>query len=80
MTEKRFVVDLDIPADEFLRLYNGSANTVLARDRVTGKTVRFPASRLRTFVSAGGVHGRFEIVTDGNNRLIAITRMNDRHV
>ena len=65
----RYVVDLAISADEFQRLYAGTANTVIARDRISGKTVRFPASRLRRFVTPAGVFGRFELQVDGANRL-----------
>ncbi len=69
----RYVVELAIPGDEFLRLYEGSANAVVARDNVTGKTVRFPASRLRSFVTPAGVNGRFELQVDEHNRLQLIS-------
>ncbi|MBT8422403.1 MAG: DUF2835 domain-containing protein [Gammaproteobacteria bacterium] len=71
----RFVVSLQIPADEFRRLYEGSANTVVSRDQVTGRSVRFPANVLRQFVESGGVFGRFEIETDADNRLQTIRRV-----
>lgn len=72
MGQQRYVVDLAIPADELRRLYAGTANTVVARDRVSGLSVRFPASRLRAFVTPAGVFGRFELQVDADNRLVEI--------
>ena len=66
---------LNIPADEFRRLYEGSANTVVSRDQVSGKTVRSPAKVLRQFVSGGGVFVRFEISVGTDNRLQDIRKL-----
>lgn len=75
MNTERYVVELAIPATEFRRLYEGAANTVLARDRVSGRSVRFPASSLRRFVSADGVFGCFELIVDADNRLQNMRRL-----
>lgn len=75
MSNTRYVVELGISADELRRLYAGTANTVVARDQISGKTVRFPASNLRDFVSPAGVFGRFELQVDENNRLQDISRL-----
>jgi len=75
VTTSRFVVSLNIPADEFRRLYEGSANTVVTRDDLSGQSVRFPANVLRQFVEAGGVYGRFELHVDADNRLQTIRRL-----
>jgi hypothetical protein len=55
---RTFVVDLAISADEFLRLYQGSARAVIVRAR-NGQTVQFPANALTRFVLHDGVHGSF---------------------
>lgn len=65
----RYIVELAISADELRRLYAGTANIVIARDRISGHTVRFPAGNLRPFVTAAGVFGQFELRVDGANRL-----------
>jgi len=75
MNADRFVVELAISAAEIQRLYAGTANTVIARDRISGRSVRFPASRLRPFVSSEGVFGRFELVVDERNRLQTLHRL-----
>lgn len=65
---------LSIPAAEFERLYSGDANTVVARDQLSGRTVRFPANRLRSFVTHEGVQGRFELIVGADNRLLELRR------
>lgn len=71
---QRYVIDLGISSAEFQRLYAGVANTVVARDQLTGRTVRFPANRLRAFVTHEGVVGRFELVVGPDNRLLELRR------
>ncbi len=68
------VLDLGISANEYLRFYKGGISTVQARAR-DGRTVRFPASMLRSFVDADGVHGSFLLRYDQHNRLISLERL-----
>lgn len=67
-------VSLDIPAEEFVRLYEGSARYVVATDE-QGRTVRFTAGHLRRFVTAEGVRGRFEIEYGPDHRFRSIRRL-----
>lgn len=62
---------LAISAEEYLAYYQGSAQVVVARSE-DNKTIRFPASAIRKFVTHDGVFGNFEIAFDENNKLIAI--------
>jgi uncharacterized protein (UPF0261 family) len=62
---------LAISAEDYLAYYQGSAQAVVARSD-EGKTIRFPASAIRKFVTHDGIYGRFEITFDENNKLIAI--------
>lgn len=71
---KSLVVNLAIEADEFVRLYKGTARDVVAR-ATNGQTVRFPANILRPFVTHDGVRGRFKISFNANGKLIAIDRL-----
>lgn len=68
------IVSLQIPAEEYQRLYQGTVREVLARAS-DGRRVRFPANILRPFVTHEGIRGRFEIVFDDNNRFESITRL-----
>jgi hypothetical protein len=65
---RRYEVDLNIPAAELLRYYRGVASAVVTTDRY-GRSIRFPASALRPFVTGTGVHGRFLLSVDDHNRL-----------
>lgn len=71
---KLLVVKLAIEADEFVRLYKGTARSVVAR-ATNGKTVRFPANILRPFVTRDGVRGRFKITFNASGKLIAIDKL-----
>jgi hypothetical protein len=62
---------LAISAEEYLAYYQGSAQVVVARSD-DNKTIRFPASAIREFVTHDGIFGSFEISFDENNKLIAI--------
>jgi len=71
---RTLVVDLHITADEFTRLYSGSALAVVVRAR-NGLTVKFPANALRPFVLHDGVHGAFALCIDEQNKLQSINRV-----
>ena len=62
---------LAISAEEYLAYYQGSAQVVVARSD-DNKTIRFPASAIRKFVTHDGIFGSFEITFDENNKLISI--------
>jgi len=65
---RRYLVDLAIPPDEWLRYYRGGADAVVAVAR-SGERVRFPARLARPLVSASGVFGTLELWVDGSGRL-----------
>lgn len=65
---------LHINADEMLRYYRGAAQSVLARTD-QGLRVQFPAEALRPFVTKDGVHGRFALRFDANNKLAGIRKL-----
>jgi hypothetical protein len=71
---KSVVISLAISAEEFQRMYEGSAKTVFARS-MDGRSIRFPASILRPFVLHTGVRGRFQIDFDEENRFSSIKRL-----
>ena len=68
------VVRIDLSAEELLRYYRGEAQNVLAVSE-DGRTVRFPASLLRTFVSEDGVSGRFRLDFDAAGRSLGAQRL-----
>lgn len=62
-----------ISADEFLRHYRGTRD-IRAR-AITGQWVRFPAMRLRAFVTHSGVNGLFRLRFDDGGKFVDITRL-----
>ena len=76
MTDREYVVVLDISAAAYQRMYRGTAQHVLAED-LQGRRIRFPASALRPFVTHNGVNGLFVLRVDARNRLIDIRRRRD---
>jgi len=70
----RYYLDLDISRDAYLRYYQGGAAAVRALDR-QGRSLRFPASALRSHVSHEGVRGSFCLVTDEHHRLLRLERL-----
>ena len=68
------IVDLVIAADEYQRLYEGSAKSVMARAR-DGRRVRFPAHILRPFVTHTGIRGSFAIEFDADNSFKGIEKI-----
>lgn len=73
MTLHSISVSLAIPADEYLKVYAGSAKTVLASSS-DGQTVRFPAQVLRPYVQHDGVFGKFLIRYQSDGKFVDIER------
>jgi hypothetical protein len=76
MTARTIRFRIDIGADEWLRVYQGTAHRVRVRDE-EGRVIDFSAALMRTHVRHDGVHGLFQMQLDENNRLIAMQRLSD---
>jgi hypothetical protein len=74
LTLKSIIVNLVISAEEFQRLYEGSAKSVFAKS-LDGRNVRFPAAILRPFVLHTGIRGTFQINFDEDSRFQSIQRL-----
>lgn len=72
MTEYEFTLHLS--AEEYLQYYEGIARSIQVRSRC-GKTIQFPADKMREFVLKDGVHGSFIIQLNENNKLLSIRRI-----
>lgn len=71
---KRFEFSLRLSPEQYLAYYRGTANQVVARS-TTGQTVQFPAALLQRFVTQAGVHGRFVLTCDDQNRGAELQRL-----
>lgn len=66
--------NLHLSADEYLQYYEGMAKFIQVRSRC-GKTLRFPAEKMRKFVLSDGIHGTFIMRLTDNNKFISIKRV-----
>ncbi|MFK7855286.1 MAG: DUF2835 domain-containing protein [Granulosicoccus sp.] len=71
----RKIFSLDISAAEFESVYRGVGKVVVTRSD-DGKTLQFPATELRKFVSRSGVQGRFAITFSNDHKLLDIKKIN----
>ncbi len=69
----RLHLDISLSADEFLRVYQGTANRVLVRSR-EGRTVSLPARHLQKFLTREGVYGSFVLTFDASGKMISLVR------
>ncbi|WP_435794182.1 DUF2835 domain-containing protein [Neptuniibacter pectenicola] len=60
---KSILVDLHIPTDKYILMYQGVAQNVFAH-ALDGRSVRFPAEILKPFLLKDGINGRFRIIFD----------------
>lgn len=67
----RLHLDVSLPADEFLRVYQGSANRVFIRSR-EGRSVSLPAKYLQPYLTHEGVYGSFIMTFDNTGKLISL--------
>lgn len=67
-------VSLGISAEEYIRVYQGSAKTVSALDHY-GRRVNFPVNILQPFVTREGVNGVFVIQFTDDNKFKSIQRI-----
>ena len=72
--QQRFYFSLAISQDQFLRHYQGRANMVQVLSEC-GQSLRFPATRLRPLLTHSGIHGRFCLTVDNNNRFISLQQL-----
>lgn len=71
MTEFEFTLHLS--AEEYLQYYEGLAKSIQVRTRC-GKTIQFPAEKMREFVLKDGVHGMFIMTLDNKNKVLSLLK------
>lgn len=68
------VLDIALPAHEYLRVYQGTANRVILRSR-DGRTISLPARYLQPFLTHKGVYGSFVIEFNQQGQLLALRKV-----
>ena len=71
---KQFFFQLQISQQQYLQYYQGTANAVRVVSE-SGAKIQFPAIRLRPFLTHTGIHGRFCLTIDNNNRFVNLQKL-----
>ena len=68
------VFHLNITADEYVRVYSGTAKYVITKS-IDGKSIKFPVNILQPYLTHDGVSGMFSLKYDKNNKFISIQKI-----
>jgi hypothetical protein len=68
------VLDIALPADKLLAVYQGRANRILMKSR-EGTRVSLPAHHLRPFLTSAGVFGSFQLDFSAQGELTSLRRL-----
>ena len=68
------IVDIRLPRDEYLKVYQSYVRQVRAVAR-SGESVRFPISVLQPFLTHEGVTGSFRLSFDSDHKFIGIEQI-----
>lgn len=71
---QQYRFSLQISQQQFLRHYQGTAGSVQVLSHC-GRRLRFPASRLRPFLTHTGIMGTFVLTVDARNRFIDLKKI-----
>ncbi|MDH3761022.1 MAG: DUF2835 domain-containing protein [Gammaproteobacteria bacterium] len=71
---RQFEFSLALPADKIQAIYQGQARYILVESD-DGLKLQLPAANFRGFVSEDGIHGRFSVTIDSDNKIRALHRI-----
>lgn len=66
--------NLNISAEELLRVYTGSARKVMVRT-YEGLNLELDANHLRKFTTKDGICGKFVLTTNAENKFISLEKI-----
>lgn len=69
----KVVIDIRITSDEYLKQYQQAGCMVSARSR-DGRSIKFPANILRSFLTHSGISGSFCISFDAAGKFKSVER------
>ncbi|WP_313088975.1 DUF2835 domain-containing protein [Pseudomonas sp.] len=68
------VLDIALPSERLLAVYQGRANRILMKSR-EGKSISLPAHHLRPFLTSAGVFGSFRLDFSSEGKLEGLSRL-----
>lgn len=75
-TNKLLRFSLQLTADQYLRVYQGTAKRVSAI-AYDGQRIEFPAQNIKKFLTHNGISGRFEMELTSENKFVAIRKISN---
>lgn len=71
---RQFEFSLALPANKIQAIYQGQARYILVESD-DGLKLQLPAANFRGFVTEDGIHGRFSVTIDNDNKIQALHRI-----
>ncbi len=75
-SEKKYLFRLRLSRRQFISYYQGTVSSVQVYSEC-GRSLRFPAHRLRSFLTANGISGRFALTVDRDNRFVRMEKVGE---
>ena len=69
-----FEFDMALSALELRSIYEGQARYILVVSD-EGLKLQLPAVNFRNFVASDGIHGRFRVIIDANNKIRELRKL-----
>ncbi len=74
MMTPTFEFSINLSSEKTQQIYQGQARYILVYTD-DGLSLQLPASNFRQYVTDRGIHGRFKIKTDDNNKIIQLKQI-----
>ena len=71
---RQFEFNLALSAEKVASIYQGQARYILAESD-DGLKLQLPAANFRSFVTDDGIHGRFAVNIDADNKIQALRKI-----
>ncbi|WMN59894.1 DUF2835 domain-containing protein [Pseudoalteromonas xiamenensis] len=71
---QEYLFTLALTHDQCMHYYQGTVQFVQVMSD-NGKRIRFPAARLRPFISSIGIRGRFRLILSENNQFQSLEKI-----
>ena len=71
---RNFEFQMALSAQKTQSIYEGQARYILVESE-QGLKLQLPAANFRRYVTADGIHGRFRVRIDANNKIQALQKL-----
>ena len=71
---RRFDFYMALTAEKTRSIYEGQARYILVESDA-GLKLQLPAANFRDYVTVDGIHGRFRVKIDANNKIVSLGKI-----